>query len=97
MKKELRQYATCVKALQKHGLTRRQIAALIGIDEAVVSRRMAGKQEPTREALIAVNALLETFDAVKAEKRPGLDMREGGWMYNRTVNAIDVHELGRVA
>ena len=60
---KLRQYSTCVKELQKvHGLSRREISELIGIHEAVMSRRMSGKQEPTREALIVINTLADVYN-----------------------------------
>lgn len=90
----LRTYGSCVKALQKQGLSRRQIAGLIGIDEAVLSRRMAKKQAPTVEALIVINTLAEVFS-------PGDDTGplwdQKGWMAEKIKQASDLHDLGKVA
>lgn len=80
----MKQYTECVAALESFGLTRRQIAAMIGIDEAVISRRMSGKQTPTREALITVNTLLEVFEGVYSKKPCRIDgINRKGWLVEK--------------
>ena len=60
----LKKYETCVKNLGRLGLTRRQIGKITGVDEAVISRRMSGKQEPTHEAVVWVNVAHELYTDV---------------------------------
>jgi transcriptional regulator with XRE-family HTH domain len=95
MKAKLKKYTVCVKALESKGLSRRQIAGLIGIDEAVVSRRMAGKQEPTREALIVINTLADIFSLPEKEDLTAWDGR--GWINEKINQSVLLNELGRVA
>lgn len=80
-------------------MTRRQIAGLIGIDEAVISRRLGKdeygnpKQEPTREALIVINTLAEVF-----EMEPGKgEWNATGWLVEKMNQAASLRDLGRVA
>jgi transcriptional regulator with XRE-family HTH domain len=82
MKAKLKEYGKCVQTLESKGLTRRQIAALIGIDEAVVSRRLSGKQAPTREALIVINTLAGIF-----AMKPGDTWRKNSWIAEKTEQA----------
>lgn len=67
----MKTYNTCVAMLERKGLNRRQISALIGIDEAVLSRRCAEKQNPTFEALVVVNLVADLFE-LSAEDQAAL-------------------------
>ena len=52
----MKTYAECVKdIMQEQGISQRRVAGLIGIDEAVLSKRMRPDHKATREALIVVN------------------------------------------
>ena len=59
----MKKYATCVRNMEARGMTRRQIADIVGIDEAVMSRRMNGKQEPIHEAVVMMNIVHDIFTA----------------------------------
>lgn len=90
----LKKYGTCVKTLEGQGLNRRQIAKLIGIDEAVISRRMSGKQKPTVEALIVVNLLSDIFEIQGAYMNLREQMDAKGWFIDSMTKATDLAEVG---
>jgi len=97
----LKKYHTCVRDLQKHGLTRRQIAKLVGIDEAVLSRRLSKgedgkpKQQATLEAVITINILADVYD--KVEQVPINVFDDKGWLQQKIMEALELHELGKQA
>ena len=93
----LKKYGTCVKTLEGQGLNRRQIAKLIGIDEAVISRRMSGKQKPTVEALIVVNLLSDIFAVEGVYLNLKGTMDDKGWFADSMVKANDLAEVGASA
>ena len=90
----LKKYGTCVRDLEGQGLNRRQIAKLIGIDEAVISRRMSGKQKPTVEALIVVNLLSDIFEIKGMDVDLLHSMDAKGWFADSMQKATDLAEVG---
>lgn len=98
----LRKYSTCIKDLEKQGLTRRQIADLIGIDEAVISRRMRQPKpgekpsKPTVEALIVINTLADVFSQEFFDAKQ-VEFKSTGWLNQKILQANDLHALGKVA
>jgi transcriptional regulator with XRE-family HTH domain len=95
----MKKYKTCVKALEKQGLTRRQIAGLVGVDEAVISRRMRDGRDggptskPTVEALIVINILAEVFSEEFFEAKT-ITFDEKGWLQHKINVASQLHSLG---
>lgn len=55
----MKSYAECIEDIQnkKPSLTKRELAAMVGVHESVLSKRVAGKQNPTGEALVVINTL----------------------------------------
>lgn len=95
----LKKYAACVRDLEKRGLSRRQIAGLIGIDEAVISRRMKvgeKSQKPTVEALIVINTLAEIFSSEFVDAKQ-MEFKATGWMTQKINQSNDLHAMGKVA
>lgn len=92
----LRDYATCVKELEtNHRLTRRAIADLIGVDPAVLSRRVRSRNTPIREALIVINILVEIFNSQARERE--FPLNKTGWIGKTMQAAKDMYELGNKA
>lgn len=89
----LKKYGTCVRDLESQGLNRRQIAKLIGIDEAVISRRMSGKQKPTVEALIVVNLLSDIFEINGNHVDLLTQMDDKGWFAESMAKATGLAEV----
>lgn len=54
-------YQEYVKALEGKGLSRQQIAALLGIHDTALSRRVSGKHTPVTEAQTTIAIVYEIF------------------------------------